>query len=500
MALIDLKTDLKSLKYGLDRRGLGSSKEPFITKTIPEGETSGATLDFLLRQGALQSGLDDVSRLTQLFATTKGLSFITNQNLLSATSVKTESTRNNIGYAGGLINQGVYAPTSTLAQSVAGIGGLHLNFLGLNPLSPLAGVTEGKIVQSNSDSFLGNFAQNLVSLGGLIRYEDVVKGFNDEDFTKNRLVDLYNTKINFLPEEDVKPKNPLVASNPNFILSYTGGPGSIGGIGFTRTKRATTTKTLKTAYKKLNGDPLTYVIKNDNGDPVKEYKANPNFTRYRYGSGSFENLEDDKFSKLNTQTLNEASLSEEAPTNQLFKFYMQFIAPPSTSNNLNQKYLSFQAYVDSFNDSIGANYNKYEYVGRGYPLYKYGGFTRKIGLGFTVVAHTPDQIGPIYTKLNNLIQSIASNYSDGGHMRGNFVRLTFGDYLNNVPGIIEGFSLSPIFDAGFDIGGNGENTSGNQLPKAIKVSGFSFIPIADNNNGIMSSNSTFISYDDTITS
>ena len=69
MPLIDLKTDLKSLKYGLDRRGLGSSKEPFITKAIPEGETPGASLDVLLRQGSILSSANDTSRLFQLFKT-----------------------------------------------------------------------------------------------------------------------------------------------------------------------------------------------------------------------------------------------------------------------------------------------------------------------------------------------------------------------------------------------------------------------------------------------
>jgi hypothetical protein len=67
MALVDLKTDLKSLKYGLDRRGMGSSKEPFITKPIPEEETPGATLDVLLRQGSITAAQDDASRLTNFF-------------------------------------------------------------------------------------------------------------------------------------------------------------------------------------------------------------------------------------------------------------------------------------------------------------------------------------------------------------------------------------------------------------------------------------------------
>ena len=55
MGLIDLKTDLKSLKYGDgsfgDRRGNGWSGQPYITTDIPE-EPEGARTDFLLRQGA----------------------------------------------------------------------------------------------------------------------------------------------------------------------------------------------------------------------------------------------------------------------------------------------------------------------------------------------------------------------------------------------------------------------------------------------------------------
>jgi len=103
---------------------------------------------------------------------------------------------------------------------------------------------------------------------------------------------------------------------------------------------------------------------------------------------------------------------------------------------------------------------------------------------------------PIYTKLNELIQNLAPNYSSNGYIRGNFVKLTFGDYLDNVPGIINGFSINPIFEAGFDIGGSDSQfiTSGKQLPKAIKISGFNFTPIASNDNRLVSSDSKFISY------
>jgi len=40
MPLVDLKTDLTSLKFGNDRPGGGSSKQPFITKDIPGKDKS----------------------------------------------------------------------------------------------------------------------------------------------------------------------------------------------------------------------------------------------------------------------------------------------------------------------------------------------------------------------------------------------------------------------------------------------------------------------------
>jgi hypothetical protein len=604
MPLIDLKTDLKSLTYGNDRPGGGSSKEPFITEPIPEGEetTQGAREDFLLRQGAIRNSGKDVSRLTKLFfSTTKGLSFTTTTNLLSRTSVKTEATLGP-AYAGGAINQGVYLPTSTLAQVGVGFTGTHLNLLGLDPTSPMSGVVEGGL-------FPG---------GGLIRYEQVVRDLNNRegDSSSNRLVSLYDTKISGLTPT---PKNSLVASSPLDILSYSGGPGSILGVGKTIIKRASNTTgineygwqvkdfitgslsevskakttfnqnnpsgsvdtvtfgagstdkdnnlslpaaitsslnyaksgisqaktdfndnyysplkitdslvdptgvnilpeipagqygnnvlhgvnsdqqivTLKTAYNKPNGGELEYVMPGE----TRTYKANPNFKQYRYGNlakprdGSNQyTYGGDKFNSNITNDLNIAPVlpteSTPGPDNQLFKFYLNLLDPqsPNTDN-----YLYFQAYVDSFTDNIGAKHDEYTYTGRGYPSFKYKGFSRDISLSFTIVATNPDQIVPIYKKLNRLIQNMAPNYSNSGYIRGNFVKLTFGDYLNNVPGIIKGFSLNPIFEAGFDIG-TGENSSGKQLPKAIKVDGFNFTPITDNKSQLVSSNSQFISY------
>ncbi len=549
MPLVDLKTNLKSLKYGNDRLGNGSSREPFITEPIPEGDTPGASTDFILRQGAIRNSGKDASRLTQLlFSTTRGLLFTTGNQLLSRTSVKTEATLGP-AYAGGAINQGVYLPTSTIAQSLVGFSGTHLNLLGLDPSSPMSGVVEGGLFPD----------------GGLIRYSNAVK--LNESINENRLVELFDSKILGGRPSVVS----LVSQDPLQILSYGGGPGSVLGIGKTIIKRATNTTgineygstikdflqtsfnrvteagtyfnnnyssslkitdsftdptgvnilpeissgtynenfprgvvsnneivTLNTAYKKPDGSELEYTIPG----AKRSYKSNPNFIRNRYGGTGLETgkkqytYTGDKFNATNTEKLNISTVNKEPDNDQLFKFYLNLVDPQNPNG---KEFLYWQAYVDNFSDQVGADYDSFTYTGRGYPSYRYKGFNRSISLDFTIVATSPDQMLPIYTKLNRLIQNLAPNYSSTGYIRGNFVKLTFGDYLVNVPGIINGFSINPIFEAGFDIGGTEaekqENiTSGKQLPKAIKISGFGFTPIASNDNRLVSSDSKFISY------
>ena len=107
-------------------------KNPLLLNLFPRGETPGASQDFLLRQGAIVSSVNDTSRLTQLFTTTRGLSFIANQNLLSRGSVKTEATLGP-AYAGGTVNQGVYLPTSTLVSNCSRIYRYSFKFIRVRP-------------------------------------------------------------------------------------------------------------------------------------------------------------------------------------------------------------------------------------------------------------------------------------------------------------------------------------------------------------------------------
>jgi len=253
MALIELKTDLKSLKYGRDKKYGGSSNQPYIQKSIPEGEGSGILStggpDVLLSGGLLSPKLhfksvEDVSRLTQMFFDLKspqGLLFTLKENILSRTAVKTEASKG-IGYGGGNINQGIYSPLSTIAQSGISSFGGHLNHLGIIPIT-------------NNSSFPGL---------GINSYSSIIKTQKEEDleklpltFTKEIIKDEFLLDSPQILGSEYNPNNPYITiiksslgagfsnrllniwytsqieKNNNNILEYSGGPGSILGIGST---------------------------------------------------------------------------------------------------------------------------------------------------------------------------------------------------------------------------------------------------------------------------
>jgi hypothetical protein len=271
MPLIDLQTNLKSLKYGRDQRGGGDSNQPYIKRDIPDSDLTfrqqldgdlpaRSGPDFLLRNGFLApvDAARDVSRLTQMFfdfKSPRGPLFIAKQNLLSRTSVKTEASKG-IGYGAGTVNQGIYTPLNTIAQAGVGFTGTHLNLLGIDPTTPMTGVIEGGL--------------NLFGGSGLIGYEDVMKTNQQEgsinattfDMVKSRIVNNPNFQysLNMYSGGNTPPpmfiienytetittggwQNRLVktwfdkqmqGNTDNIILEYGGGPGSILGIGKTK--------------------------------------------------------------------------------------------------------------------------------------------------------------------------------------------------------------------------------------------------------------------------
>ena len=239
MALVNMTTNLKSLRYGKDTVGGGNSNQPYVTSKIPDsfsdlGKTGGP--DFLIRGGSLLPKIiaNDTKRISKLFyngdntngqpINLTGTLFFAKQNVLSLTNVNSEVgyeeyvedrgiTVSNgptslIGKIGDFIksniglNQGIYSPLGTIGQSAAGVFGGHLNKQGLNPFK--------KTTKGSPD---GN------SLFGLPTYLNTI-ATNGVEGNKSRLEPLL-----------LKIKN---KQTDNVLFEYGGGPGSTLGIGKTK--------------------------------------------------------------------------------------------------------------------------------------------------------------------------------------------------------------------------------------------------------------------------
>jgi hypothetical protein len=515
MPLIDLKTDLKSLKYGNDQRGGGSSNQPYITTPIPDGFAPSSP-DFLLRNGYLNpvSSLNDVSRLTKWFADTKsasGILFTAKQQLLERQNVKIPGGFNRI-----------YNPLGTIAQAGVVSTGYHLNKQGLNP-----------------------FARGYFNGGEEGYYKTTL---NDNEIDINRLYGLYKLKqiisSDNLPENSLLSSTYGISSNPVNIISYGGGPNSILGIGNTnirfagsgereRTNNETVTKDALSIINKGNiptttvidslelpffaGGNIEVTIPNTLGiaevieqtPPAKNGGSttlnalnntyNPrisnkgigiqgNFNReetYKTGNTTYnldKTLSSDQINILPVLTTGSDNV-EDYKNSDLVKFYFEVINNDTTDNTGNS-FLFFRAYLNNLGDGFKADWQSYKYVGRAENFYKYTGFSRDISLSFIIYAHSRAEMIPIYQKLNYLLGTTAPSYSGAGLMRGNFINMTVGDYLLDVPGIIQSINLKPSFEAGWDI--NRDETGlpfkpedtgfVGQLPRMIEVD-LSFTPI-----------------------
>lgn len=215
----------KSIPFGKDKLGGGSSNQPFIQSKIGEPLESGILDSDSIIRGGLTAPLHaaiDVVRLTKYMVTPSGLEFIAKQNILSRVAVKTQ--------ASGILNEGIYNPLSTLAQVGVGFLGQHL---------PKQGLIPGVGVES---------------------YTHAV---NKKIFGENRLIELFNKHYS-PPLSNSKFSKFLKKLSPGEdIYKYSGGPGSVLGVGNTYIRYATDNGGIS-ALKTLGWDkPKEYQTRKD---------------------------------------------------------------------------------------------------------------------------------------------------------------------------------------------------------------------------------------------
>jgi hypothetical protein len=303
-----------------------------------------------------------------------------------------------------------------------------------------------------------------------------------------------------------------ISFNRNILFQYLGGPGSSYGIGATTIRRSKDSDTSRAASKPnttelvvtvpelensiavISNLSMTYdTIFNQNLNTTVNGVRPKNIQDYRKAESSNDIKKISSREQIYNLTVKGQSDSmnilksflfdnDKAPwevndkdTKDIIKFVFEAIENSNTSASWA---IFFRAMLSGFTDNHQASINSFKYQGRGEDFYTYQGVSRAIAFSFKIAVQSRTELKPLYTKLNHLISQVYPDYSPTyGVMRAPIVRLTIGDYLYRVAGMLENVSITVDDNAPWEI--NYEQSEDiKQLPQVINVQ-CSFKPIQD---------------------
>lgn len=448
MAILDLKTNLKSLKYE-------SGNEPFVTKDINNPPSNSSVISQITRRA------DDVVRVTKAILPTNSR-FLQNQALLQQIDLSQKidgikvAQNKNKTTAGAIVQQVKDTVVSTakiaasiIAQTAAAGTGLH--------------IVQG--FETSTKKVYGNEAM----ANGVVN----ISGSNPQTFLAGAKDYGYANKLTIeKPYATLDTDNGISSLNA-LLVSEQGVPVSISNRGAlelsnflnpqSRLNRPSPLK-VQLADKDLAGK--TFTIDQATGKPVVanplelkirdfrqgrpdvisfDYSAPTINKEVRVGLGNkgywkkpvkYTETRKEAIDRLNATDVSSRQLNgvgvDDSSVRDLIKFRFEVLTPGQ-----NPVFLYFRALLTSFDDSYNGNWTDTNYIGRGDAVKVYQGFSRDVSLGFKIVATTRAEMKPLYKKMVYLASTTAPTYGDGGNfMKGTLVRLTVGSYLYEVPGVI----------------------------------------------------------------
>lgn len=323
----------------------------------------------------------------------------------------------------------------------------------------------------------GNF---LFSTNG--NYADTISNQMLLDSSANRLVTLANLKVYETPTlGNISAINQSkISLNPFVLQSYEGGPNSAFGIGNTTIMRTTFSDSLARkiqsyrsaivmTYEQIANQKLNNTV---NDRRTKEIQDFVTFEKVDDREQIYSLTRDGVLDKIEDGGMTSGSSgdpwSSSVPDMINFGFECINNDNPSTSD-----FLQFRAYLsNAISDNNQASLSTFKYLGRGEDFYTYQGFSRTISFGFKVVVTSEFTLKNCYDKLNILMSQVYPDYGDNNIMRVPLVRVTIGNYLYRVPGIIDSINVTIDQDTSWEI------NKDSQLPQIINVD-VSFKPIMD---------------------
>ena len=504
--LINLQTDLKSLRYGNDK--------PYVTKDINNPPSSNQTGMQITKR------IDDLSRIGQMLIDRPGLKFLGNQALLQQVNIQDKlrkSRDKGKTFSGALLQQGLSTVTqtakilgSTIAQVPVNGTGTHFVYAfrtdtylqpsGGNTRSAIAqffgaggvegapfalrgeevpGVVKSSLIDANNP--LGKVQNPETGKGSKYQYNAPVKK-DEQDVFWNEVA---NKKIeDALPvlQNSYKAKQGQIidVTKKEKVRTSTSGDTTIGPDGEV-IELPSTTPAIDTASTKettlspgdLGGTSIDNVVGDYTGpqglftEVATEYTSDSTYIAEQkkrvtknvnvlkenrillgdQGARRDENKSKNLYwttsdSKAEIDSLNAlepvpAKVNGEEEGRDLVKFRFHIVTPTET------RVLYFRAFLDQFADNYTGQWNPTKYLGRAEDFQVYGGFQRKITLSFKIAAATRSEMKPLYQKMLYLASSTAPTYADSGQfMRGTIVKMTVGDYVYELPGVMNSVGYS----------------------------------------------------------
>ena len=509
MGLLELKTDLKSLKY---REG----EKPLITKDINNPPNAAGT------SLAVSRRTDDLVRHTKLLTKRPGLKFLGNQALLGQLGLEeklkiAKQSGKPKAVANALLDQAKNTAINTVAATASILAQIPVNGTGTHLVRGISPVTYLKKGGAAQDSDTGGKASLLDRIASTIQ-KAAQGGEPVPSVLENRSTPLSNlTKPdNKLTFEDPRSKGASTKDKtPTYLKPDSTAP--YNEYRFYQSEQATVSVETPDGSGELNTVELSRgelpntvdsysEVSVNNSSPKRPLRTSgvvkPNYESYEVegqdwatltnpirlynpdktrldSEGNISDTEDrpDPIQSISDTTTSILGTDRE----DIIPFEFNTFYPGNTEGN----FLAFRAFLDSLTDDYSGEWSGTKYVGRADQMYTYQGFSRDISFSFKLAAFSKADLVPLYDKINLLVGSTAPTYNAKGEfMKGTLTKVTIGDYLKDVTGFISNIGLS--WDVNYQWEINSEN--GPRVPHLLNAN-VSFTPI---HNFIPEATSRFI--------
>lgn len=400
MPLINLKTTLKDLKF--------DTKAPYIVKDINNPSTNNA----------IESRLDDVSRLAKMLTDAPGAKFAASQVLLQVGNPQNyQSERTSlIGRVAEAVGRSVVgvvrAGVVTLAQ--AGVAGTGTRFSLSQPPYYYTDVQPG-----GAEAVTGGVVVQDRDTRTIYSSRTSVHSINSDDRTKRRYADDNLSEKRF----EVKSQSDLRNAPGNYATTRAG---------------------------KVAKDGKVVVLRDD----IDEIGGRTS----------------DKINLLDIVT----QFDQKTDYGTIPVYFGKY---EKKGNYTGVK--AFRAFIGSINDNFQASWTSQQYVGRMEQFFVYTGFSRTLSFPLTVPIFSEAEQLTVYNKVNSLLSHTAPQYLDDrtGIPSGVITYLRIGDYLQT-PGVINSISVSVKDEVPWSYGGKTVGETRMILPQVLELQ-IQFTPIHD---------------------